>query len=184
MSLRRGDTIIEVILAVTIFSFVAMSALTLMNNGLSMAQRALEITLVRQQVDSQAEMLRYLSQSQDSAHRAIWNNIRGRVISGSPVSVLDRSTCPAATDINNVFALAPSAGPGGVTMLSGFRQEPQTYAKVSAGSPPESQGISVQLVRVSGGNAYDAYIQACWNGPGTSRPMTIGTIVRIYEPGA
>ena len=56
----RGDTIIEVVMAVAMFSMLAIGIMALMNSGIAMAQRSLELTLVRQQIDSQAEMLRYI----------------------------------------------------------------------------------------------------------------------------
>lgn len=56
---NRGDTLVEVLLGVTIFSLVAVIALETMNRGMAIAQYSLETTLVRQQVDAQAEMLRY-----------------------------------------------------------------------------------------------------------------------------
>ena len=56
----RGDTIIEVLLGITIFSMVAVGAMAVMNRGAAIAQQSLEITLARQQVDVQAEMLRYI----------------------------------------------------------------------------------------------------------------------------
>ena len=39
---NRGDTIIEVLLAVTIFSLVAIGSMVLMNRGVAMAQQSLE----------------------------------------------------------------------------------------------------------------------------------------------
>lgn len=184
MRLARGDTLIEVILAVSIFSFVAVSALTLMNNGLSMAQRSLETTLVRQQIDSQAEMLRYLSQSEVAEHQAAWGVVKGRAVDPDNItSVLDASACPSAGDIGTgrVSVLLPDVASSSIRVDQTFSQIPDTYARVARGV---SQGISIQLARVAGGDAYDAYIQACWNGPGSGKPMTTGTIVRIYEAGA
>ncbi|MBJ58357.1 hypothetical protein CMN24_01415, partial [Candidatus Saccharibacteria bacterium] len=58
--LERGDTLIEVLFAVTVFSFVVVSSLAIMNQGTAAAQRSLEISLVRQQVDAQADSLRFL----------------------------------------------------------------------------------------------------------------------------
>lgn len=57
---QRGDTLIEVLFAVTVFSFVVVGALTIMNQGTAASQRALEISLVRQQIDGQAEALRFM----------------------------------------------------------------------------------------------------------------------------
>lgn len=60
---QRGDTIIEVLLAISIFSLVAVGGFSIMNKGSAVAQRALEISLVRQQIDAQAETLRFLNAS-------------------------------------------------------------------------------------------------------------------------
>ena len=56
----RGDTMIEVLLAVTIFSIVAVTGLTIMNQGSAAAQRSLEVTLVRNEMEAQATALRYM----------------------------------------------------------------------------------------------------------------------------
>ena len=48
---QRGDTIIEVLLAVTVFSLVAIGAMMVMNQGTNSAQRSLEVTLVKQQIE-------------------------------------------------------------------------------------------------------------------------------------
>ena len=46
----RGDTIIEVVMAVAMFSMLAIGIMALMNSGIAIAQRSLELTLVRQQI--------------------------------------------------------------------------------------------------------------------------------------
>src|SRR6266496_3546142 len=60
---QQGDTIIEVLFAVTVFAMVAVGSLAIMNQGTAAAQRALEITLVRQQMDSEAQAIRYIHQA-------------------------------------------------------------------------------------------------------------------------
>ena len=55
---ERGDTIIEVLLAITVFSLVAVGAMTIMSQGTNTTQRSLEMSLVKQQIDAQAEALR------------------------------------------------------------------------------------------------------------------------------
>ena len=56
----------------------------------------------------------------------------------------------------------------------------EVYAKVDEDG--KAQGIDVQIIRTANGRAYDAYIQACWDTPASDKPMTIGTIVRLYDP--
>lgn len=58
---QRGDTLIEVLLAIAVFSAAAVSAVMIMNHGITNAQRSLEITLVRNQINNQAELLRHLN---------------------------------------------------------------------------------------------------------------------------
>ncbi len=56
---KNGDTLIEVLLAMSIFASLMVGALYLMNSGLSKAQTTLQITMARNLMDSQAEFLRY-----------------------------------------------------------------------------------------------------------------------------
>ena len=61
MRSRRGDTIIEVLLAISIFSLVSLGAIFVMNRGIATTQESLEVNLVRNQIDSQAELLRHFN---------------------------------------------------------------------------------------------------------------------------
>ena len=60
---KKGDTLIEVLLAVGIFSMIAISVVAVMSGGTSSAQTALETTLTREEIDAQAEALRYIHDS-------------------------------------------------------------------------------------------------------------------------
>ncbi|MBR5389607.1 InlB B-repeat-containing protein [Candidatus Saccharibacteria bacterium] len=59
-SFRNGDTLIEVMFAVGVFGLAAVGAISLMNRGLATAQNTLEVTMARQEIDTQAEVLRFL----------------------------------------------------------------------------------------------------------------------------
>ncbi|MDO4747335.1 MAG: hypothetical protein Q4A70_03285 [Candidatus Saccharibacteria bacterium] len=60
---KKGDTLIEVMLAVGIFSMVAVAVVAVMSNGTAGAQTALETTLTREEIDAQAEALRFIQSS-------------------------------------------------------------------------------------------------------------------------
>ena len=185
-----GDTIIEVTLAITIFSLVAISAVTLMNRGSAMAQRSLEITLVRQQIDAQAEMLRFVhsrSQDEGSPYVQVWNNL-------ALVTDLDQQlnvdTCSTSGFPSGGFALAATTDTDAGQEITVIKDNARyvdapSYAKIDSDDADgaTSNGLSIQLMKVSGDNshAYDAYIQACWNSAGQDKPVTIGTIVRLYD---
>ena len=63
MHKRSGDTLIEVTLAVGIFSLVAIAVVAVVNGSTSGAQTALETTLAREEIDTQAEALRFIQSS-------------------------------------------------------------------------------------------------------------------------
>lgn len=184
---QQGDTIIEVVLAFAIFSVAAVSTIALINAGLATTQRNLETTLVRQQIDSQAELLRYLRDTDDPAWQSIVNP---SALVNNPLELSD--SCQPLGSIDQGFYIRPTiaADPANTTYarqsLTGVTfVEPSTYAKIDYTSgAAQTQGIWIQATRAQQNgdvNAYDFYIHACWNSVGIDTPMTLGTIVRIYE---
>ncbi len=76
-----GDTIVEAVVAIAIYSIVAVLSLSLMSSGISTAQRNLESTMSRAVIDSESELLRYYYESylasqsnknDDARYAAIW----------------------------------------------------------------------------------------------------------------
>jgi type II secretory pathway pseudopilin PulG len=192
---QAGDTIIEVLFATTVFTLIAVSALSIMNQGIAMAQRSLEIGLVRQQIDAQADALRFLNQAyvadygKRDAATAKWNQI----ITENAVTraqdfdamVVD-GHCQMPSPSGNPFALDITklgTNPKLVPVTDAV-----TYAKVRYdASPTTAEGIWVQAVRSPSTpdnkpGFYDFHIRACWHSPGQEAPVTLGTIVRLYEP--
>lgn len=185
----RGDTIIEVLLAITIFSLVSVGGIALMNQGTAIAQRALEIDLVRQQMDAQADALRFLNRQylENPDTSAVWKNITAKatskaqpfndMIDGSGCKIVD-SYNPFALDIKNMTVISNKP-----------TKDSATYAQVSydVSGTPRAEGIWVNAVKSSDADPtklgfYDFHIRTCWNTPGQSTPITLGTIVRLYEP--
>ncbi|MBQ1298404.1 hypothetical protein IIY24_01000 [Candidatus Saccharibacteria bacterium] len=87
MKYRKGDTLIEVMLAVGIFSMIAVAIVSVMSEGTSSAQTALETTLTREEIDTQAEALRFIQTSyiadRNSAsekYQKIWETITEKAI--------------------------------------------------------------------------------------------------------
>lgn len=181
----RGDTIVEVIVAFTIFAMATVAAIAIMNRGIAMSQRSLETTLVRQQVDSQADMLRFVRDNNSPA----WNQAVSRAQNPSDLQASTRSACPA--DVSQLppgsFYLSPMTNSVDLIVLRGGTassyQPADTYARVDYDrSPSRSHGLWIQPIRVAGtGNAYDMYINACWDTVGSEMPITLRTIVRLYE---
>jgi type II secretory pathway pseudopilin PulG len=186
----RGDTIVEVLFSITVFSLLAVGSLSIMNQGTAAAQRSLELTLVRQQIDSQAEALRYMQASYvgavatsatpvDGSPAKEWQTIVTESIDGDATSF---GTCDAPS---SAFVINTKT----VRKYVGYTPA-DTYARISylpaSVEIDKAAGIWVEAIRsknFSGVSRYiDFHIRACWYGPGLDQPMTTGTIVRLYEP--
>ena len=197
---ERGDTIIEVLFAITIFSLVAVVGLMLMNEGTAIAERSLEITLVREQMDAQTDALRYLRDAyvadNGSGGQATttWHDVTARaLLSGVKAedftAIANGSACVPPT-IGQAFTLD-------ITKLNANpiltpTAKVATYAKLRYDvSPTSAEGIWIQAVPgINNSSApgqpsfYDFHIRACWQSGGAARPVTLGTIVRLYVPQA
>lgn len=206
-SSQEGDTLIEVMFAFAIFALVAVGSLTIMNQGIATAQRSLEITLVRAQMDAQAEAIRYIHQAYVAAYQkggpaptgiaAEWIKMTSKTVgkgadAASSFGQTNGAVCPASTPGQYPFILnARTATVWGSVPLS--------TAPGNSSLPPFSQvvynadssinqayGIWVEaipsLVNSNGTGFVDFHIRSCWSGAGSGAPVTLGTIVRLYEP--
>ncbi len=198
---EQGDTIIEVLFAIALFSMIAVGSLAIMNQSLSVAQRSLEVTLVRQQMDAQAETLRFINQSYIANYQrggpaptgiaAQWLEITNNktVAQASAFAGASGATCPDTLPTTKAFVVNATTG-------IVWNQAPKSASLV--GSPPFAQirydgsgvitdayGIWIEAVRSGsvGQLGYvDFHIRTCWNSPGSNVVSTLGTIVRLYEP--
>lgn len=197
MSQRQaGDTIIEVLFAVSIFSLVAVGAISIMNQGINTAQRALEITQVRQQIDAQAEALRfahhtYVMSLGGTVNDTEWAKIKLKAdaqVSGfgddNGISTCNPNLPSDAFIMNARIGAVSTVIPISISSTP----NPPPFAQVSyePGVVNRADGIWIEAVRRVGGDSgiayYDFHIRACWENPGTGPAMTLGTIVRLYEP--
>ena len=101
---KKGDTLIEVTLAVGIFSMIAIAVASLMNHGTADAQLALETTLTREEIDAQADALRYVhnayianKESDAQPSTALWKKIISEAINLRDISDKSSITVYAPT---------------------------------------------------------------------------------------
>lgn len=183
---ERGDTIIELVLAFAIFSLAAITTLVIMNQGVSMSQRSLETTLVRQQMDSQAEMLRYIR----DVDQATWQRIVAPDNIATDLMPLSSNVCPASSDVNTRrgFYVTYNSKDSKFEVKKNHAPAP-SYARINY-TNQSTEGIWIQVAKAENNSssevskkvaAYDFYIHGCWSAPGQTMPMTLGTIVRLYE---
>jgi len=199
---QRGDTLIEVLFAVTVLSLAIVMSLSIMNQGTAASLRSLQITLVRQEIDSQAEALRFLNSayvatyttgyapiatdaSPAAEYYRIIQNIKA--VGAKSVSVFGSTgaacnKAPAGSFILNARSARLQAY--NATKLTDASSYAQVLYKAD-GSLDTSQGMWIEAIRSapSDGTSYtDFHIRACWGAPGTDVSMNLGTIVRLYDP--
>jgi len=197
---QRGDTIVEVMFAIAVFAFVAAGSLAVMRLGISTSMRSLEITQARQTMNDQAELLRYIQQEtladSTSPYNSVWNAITNP--SASPnrtrINATSYGTCdPGAAA--HAFVLDPlqidTADPAKIILnpvLGTSNTALPAYPQIKY--PPTiptatAYDFWIESVpspsSVTGPKYVDFHIRACWSAPGNSAPMTLGTIVRLYE---
>lgn len=204
---QKGDTLIEVMFAFAIFALVAVGSLTIMNQGIAAAQRSLEITLVRAQMDAQAEAIRYIHQAYVAAYQkggpaptgiaGEWVKMTSKTTgkgadAASPFGQVNGPVCTTSTPGQRPFILnARTATVWGSVPLSstppGSSLPPFSQVIYNPDSSiNQAYGIWVEAVPSSvdpnGTGFVDFHIRSCWSGAGSATPVTLGTIVRLYEP--
>lgn len=195
-SKSRGDTIIEVMLAITIFAMLSVGALTLMNRGVSSAQDALETTLVRQQIDGQAETLRFLHQAYmlnpnaPNGSASVFKKITDTKAVDNAASEFgsngNGASCVQGIPSNG-FALNPNTAKIIDTRVNAMSDaSAPAYAQITEGSIVAAYGVWIEAVKGStttgSPSFYDFHIRACWSPAASDVPRTLGTIVRLYVP--
>lgn len=204
---ERGDTIIEVLLAFAVFAMVSVGSLTLMSQGTATAQRSLEITLVRGQIDAQAEAIRYIHQAYvadfqkdiaapTTGAAAEWkkmtDKVVGRGVDAASAFGSEAGSCPtlpSSAFIINARTARIVTSAAIPSMEAPADQSLPPFAQViydDASVVTAGYGMWVEAVpspnNTNGTGFVDFHIRACWEGPGSTVPMTLGTIVRLYEP--
>ncbi len=96
---KKGDTLIEVALAVGIFSMIAISIVSVMSSGTSGAQLALETTLAREEVDVQAETIRFIHNAYSSKKENISQSLSNlwKTITANAIDLSDMDESAKAT---------------------------------------------------------------------------------------
>lgn len=196
---QRGDTLIEVLFAFAVFSLIVVGALSLMNQGTVAAQRALETSLVRSEIDAQATTIRFLHDAY-VAHFQPGATYGANTPAGQWVKMTEitRSEASAFGGVSVCDVAAPeksfilNAVTAKYHSASSKFEKATNIAKVNyeSNTLTNSQGVWVEAVRSAGvddsnlqNTSYiDFHIRACWDSPGQGLPMTLGTIVRLYEP--
>lgn len=207
---EQGDTLIEVLFAITVFALIVVSALAIMNQGSAAAQRSLEMSLVRQQIDNQAETLRYLHESYVTNYQVGYSSNPNLTLTGATgqyyniIKSVNATGATSASAFNNGATTCPTPPSGSfilnprtatVITNSTIFKKATTFAQLTFDTANtnvlnSSDGIWIEAVRSKNSSDptqtnsgyIDFHIRACWDTPGLTVPLNLGTIVRLYEP--
>ena len=261
IKLKQGDTLVEVAFAIAIFALVSLICINVMNAGLNSAQNSLEATMARNEIDAQAEAIRFIHNAftlereeviENQQYRDLWDKLSrdsnsgvngGMANEATSLPELSVSACSEIYDKNNPKSIFNSNLTAFVMNTRIIDPEDQTFNNgvqdlnkiivstrnldaekiftetpifprllfTDNGSATSSSNSNDELAEVSeyrylsraegiwviaikdetkssqnGGQLipefFDFHIRTCWYGPGGTRPNTIGTIVRLYNP--
>ena len=167
-----------------------------------MTQRSLEITQVRQKINDQAELLRFIQQEYlagNSQYQTIWRQFAdGGSYAETKASVYGLAASGGVCQSNlgsnyRPFILDPKAvgaGSGAVVRVPNLGSKDSTtppYPQIvynSGGGFYRAYNMWIESVpksETNGTKFVDFHIRACWDSVGGNTPVTLGTIVRLYE---
>ncbi len=122
-SAKRGDTLIEVMFAVGVFALVAIISVAVMNSGINNAERDLELVTARNELNAQAEALRFIHSSYISEktlpsdqqnYRKLWETIVSQAVDPTDASksgLLNLADFRTCDDIYNVTSTLNGRSP-------------------------------------------------------------------------
>lgn len=102
---KRGDTVIEVMLAFAMFSLAALLSIGMMNRGMNSAETALELSTSRNEINAQAEAIRFIHASYNSGGKTLWDKMIGNALSASDaqdIGIVDLSNYILTPDDDGV----------------------------------------------------------------------------------
>lgn len=167
--LQRGDTLVEVMLAISVLSMVVVGCMNIMNKSNLQMIDSVERTAVRSSINSQVELLNYVRDH--SADIDIWSTIKSEKAFTDTNSVGDSCTVH-----DNSFYITLENG--NATLVSDANIGKNTSNKAIIGS-----GIWIDAVKVTDGSVpyLDFYVKACWTRLANNASASSTTTIRLYD---
>lgn len=188
---QRGDTLVEVMLAIAVSAVVVMLTISVISRGLTSLQLSVERSQVRSHIEGQTAMLRYARELYMKDRAAVgglaaqWRdnilqpvsqpngylNLSGH---GVPGDLVDDTVCKPKSSKAFYIAYDPATG---ASLQPYAGATPQTIA-----TPGRWMWIEAYNVKGSSPpDAIDFAVHACWNGPGGGVLQHEVTIMRLYD---
>lgn len=143
-SRSRGDTLIEVLFATATAALLIVITLVLMNRNLAQIQMSVEITFVRQAIDSQAEVLRYMRDQYMDNRNAELNADATPTVSKIWKDLIDPSRPGNYVQTQaTVFGTCQPDDTGTITAPASGKA---FYISNNTGTEPESDAVNIQTL--------------------------------------
>lgn len=186
---ERGDTLVEVTVAMAVLGLMLAASLTVINRGLMGVSNAVERTSVRASLSSQAELLRYVFDD-PVTNKVTYGEILKRT---QPNGKLGQNGCEIGNNsgfylsVNNKTGTPPveihELNQAGTTDLAN-----NVYGQPEAGDDKgNSQGIWIEGDKHDGQKDgmpgyIDFYVRACWTPHAAQQPGSgrMESNVRVY----
>ncbi len=185
---ERGDTLVEVTVAMAVLGLMLAASLAVINRGLMGVSNAVERTSVRASLSSQAELLRYVFDD-PVANEATYKAILGRT---KPNNNLGQNGCEIGN--NSGFYLSVSGVPPvkmhALNQADTNNLANNVYGQPEAGEVGNNSGVS-RGIWIEG-DKHDAqgdmpgyidfYVRACWTPHAAQQPGSgrMESNVRVY----
>jgi prepilin-type N-terminal cleavage/methylation domain-containing protein len=199
---QRGDTLIEVLIAITVLGAIVSGCMAVMNRSLISILNSAERTASRADINSQTDLINYVSANRDGSTKDVWDKILKLAVAGTPgddvpnavkdACILTENSKSTATVKAGSFYLEPTIEPdGSISKVN----PPKEGLKIATNGINQSsrairgQGLWVDAIyykqTATNKQPYiDFYIKACWvpfGGRASSTANTRSvTVVRIY----
>ena len=167
---QRGDTLVEVMLALSILGIVVVGCLSITSRLNSNMLDTIDRSAVRSDMNGQAELLNYVRDNRLGSN--VWSDIKSKAVT-NPSSI--GSACSKS---QNSFYLKLDSGVVSLVSGSGIN------AKNDSGRAVPGNGIIVDAVYVSNTASpsyIDFYINACWSRIGLGSSAQNSTVVRLMD---
>lgn len=180
--LQRGDTLVEVLMAIVIMSVIIVGTLTIMSRGLASGQLSVEHSQVRLHVNGQLDLLTYLRDQYlidpNSAAAATWKQILDNT--NTQPFEYDGTCAPTPAKLgptNTTFYLTKAAGV--------VTRQPFNPALTPATIAIPGRGLWVEArnaLQATNPPYVDLVIRACWAASGGLGEQLTVTAIRLYTP--
>ena len=184
---ERGDTLVEVTVAMAVLGLMLAASLAVINRGLMGVSNAVERTSVRASLSSQAELLRYVFDD-PVTNQKVYERILKRT---KPNNNLGQNGCEIGN--NSGFYLSVKTGTPPVEMHELDPAKTQQLANNVYGQPEAGDDKGASLGIWIEGDKHDAqqngmpgyidfYVRACWTPHAAQQPGSgrMESNVRVY----